>query len=76
MDRMNKQKANRIVAIAEKNIQKALKDVAGKYAKGDLVDVGCGLKPYKYIFARYVDSHFGIEEPVQTEMHYKKKRRG
>ncbi len=31
------------------------------YAKGTLLDVGCGVKPYKAAFAPFVDIHLGIE---------------
>ncbi len=38
-----------------------IKESAPKYAHGTLVDIGCGVKPYKSIFASYVDKHIGID---------------
>src|SRR3954470_3060985 len=37
-----------------------LEDVAPR-AKGRLLDVGCGQKPYERIFRPYVDEYIGIE---------------
>jgi len=62
-----------IVKIAELNIKESMIEASKKYAKGSLIDIGCGTKPYKNIFKDYVDSHFGIEEPIQNEAHYKEK---
>ncbi|VVB87094.1 Ubiquinone biosynthesis O-methyltransferase [uncultured archaeon] len=33
------------------------------YAKGRLLDVGCGTKPYKEVFADIVETHIGIDYP-------------
>lgn len=35
--------------------------VAKRYAKGRLIDIGCGIKPYKKLFAPYVDEHIGVD---------------
>jgi len=35
---------------------------ASKYAKGKLLDVGCGKKPYQYIFQSKVTSYIGIDK--------------
>lgn len=32
-----------------------------KYAKGRLLDIGCGNKPYKYLTSEYVNEHIGLE---------------
>jgi SAM-dependent methyltransferase len=32
-----------------------------KFARGTLVDIGCGMKPYKDLFDPYVDSYIGID---------------
>ncbi len=34
---------------------------ASKYAKGLLLDAGCGDKPYRHLFAKKVDRHIGID---------------
>jgi ubiquinone/menaquinone biosynthesis C-methylase UbiE len=34
---------------------------ARQYARGVLVDVGCGEKPYRSVFANHVESHVGID---------------
>jgi len=36
-------------------------DESSKYAKGKLLDVGCGDKPYYQIFSRKVDSYVGLD---------------
>ncbi len=38
-----------------------LSQVAPRFARGVLVDVGCGEKPYKRIFAPHVTRHLGID---------------
>ncbi len=38
-----------------------LSDAAAKYAKGTLVDVGCGEKPYAPLFSQYVERHIGVD---------------
>ena len=35
--------------------------VAPKNARGIMLDVGCGTKPYKSIFAPYVEKHLGLD---------------
>lgn len=42
---------------------KVLKELAPKYGKGALLDMGCGIKPYESIFQPYIDSYFGIDYP-------------
>ncbi|MCC6300737.1 MAG: class I SAM-dependent methyltransferase [Anaerolineales bacterium] len=39
----------------------ALLDVAQKYMKGRVVDIGCGTKPYKKLLAPFVAEHIGVD---------------
>jgi SAM-dependent methyltransferase len=41
-------------------IDKAIAESA-KFAHGTLLDVGCGSKPYKKVFAPFVEKHLGLE---------------
>jgi SAM-dependent methyltransferase len=34
---------------------------ASRYFKGSLVDIGCGIKPYKDILSPYITEHIGID---------------
>ncbi len=44
-----------------------LKEIAPQFARGTLVDVGCGEKPYQGIFAPFVERHLGIDiKPGQS----------
>jgi len=38
-----------------------LKKFAARYINGRLVDIGCGVKPYKNLFASYVTEHIGVD---------------
>lgn len=49
------------VCIAARNLLKGLKIAAPKYAKGKLIDLGCGIKPYESVFKTFVDSYFGVD---------------
>jgi SAM-dependent methyltransferase len=40
---------------------RALKVAAQKYFSGRLIDIGCGVKPYKKLLAPYVSEHIGVE---------------
>ena len=42
-------------------VKPVLRDNLRQYAKGRLIDIGCGVKPYKEIVAPYVDEHIGID---------------
>lgn len=46
-----------IFAIANPSLEKRL----SKYAQGTLLDVGCGVKPYKEMAAPYVQEHIGVD---------------
>lgn len=36
---------------------------ASVHARGRLLDIGCGLKPFRPLFAPYVDEHVGVDHP-------------
>jgi SAM-dependent methyltransferase len=57
--------------ITRQNILEVLKESASNYAKGSLIDMGCGMKPYENIFQPYVASYFGIDYPTFAEANYK-----
>lgn len=38
-----------------------LKMIIPKYARGKLLDIGCGNKPYKYMTKHYVTEHVGLD---------------
>lgn len=59
---------DRIVRV---NILKGILYAAPKYARGRLVDIGCGTKPYESIFMNYVDSYFGIDYEASAGVNYK-----
>jgi SAM-dependent methyltransferase len=39
----------------------ALTYAAGRYARGRLLDIGCGMKPWRSVFAPHVDAHIGAD---------------
>lgn len=41
----------------------ALMEVLNRYAKGVLLDIGCGEKPYRNLTDELVSSHFGLDHP-------------
>ncbi len=57
------------VKITRYNIFQGLKRNA-KYAKGRLIDVGCGIKPYEELFTPFVDSYFGVDYPQTMDANY------
>lgn len=58
------------VKITTDLLLKSLTEAAHKYAKGRLIDLGCGAKPYEKIFAPYVASHFGVDFSQTASLHY------
>jgi SAM-dependent methyltransferase len=40
---------------------------ASAYARGTLLDIGCGLRPYEPIFSRRVDRYIGLDWPSLPE---------
>jgi SAM-dependent methyltransferase len=54
----NRQAKNRI---AYRQLEAALEHAASTYARGRLVDVGCGRKAWEPLFAVHVDEHVGVD---------------
>lgn len=48
-------------AVAKRQLDSAMRLAASQHARGRLVDIGCGLKPYAEIFAPYVEDHVGVD---------------
>jgi len=44
-------------------VKNTLKAFAPIYLKGDLLDIGCGIKPYHDLLKPYVNKHIGIDYP-------------
>ena len=42
-------------------MEQALVYAAKRYARGRLVDIGCGSKPWRTLFAPYVSEHVGVD---------------
>lgn len=42
---------------------------ARKYAKGKLIDIGCGRMPYRKIFEPLVDSYIGVDHPQVSKLY-------
>ena len=54
--------AHEIKNILVNNIHdRMLKTYATTYIRGCLIDIGCGIKPYKKKLAAYVTKHVGID---------------
>ena len=47
--------------IAYRQLESALEYAASTYARGRLVDVGCGRKAWEPLFAAHVDEHVGVD---------------
>ena len=56
--------------IAAINLRRGIEEIATKYAKGDLIDLGCGVKPYRSIFCKYVESYFGVDLKETASSNY------
>ena len=48
-----------------------LKEKAEKFAKGKLIDLGCGTKPYEKLFDFFIDSYYGVDYPITADVNYK-----
>ncbi len=48
--------------LARIGIARAMRAVAPQ-ARGDLVDIGCGLRPYQSLFAPHIERYIGIDYP-------------
>jgi SAM-dependent methyltransferase len=42
---------------------RALRDLAGKYVAGRLIDIGCGVKPYQRMLEGLTTEHVGVDHP-------------
>ena len=47
--------------IAYRVMEQVLEYSAERYARGRLLDIGCGSKPWRGLFAAHVDEHIGID---------------
>ncbi len=56
--------------ISRQNIVLAMRYAAQKYARGNMIDVGCGSKPYQPIFEPYINTYFGIDYPPTAMTNY------
>lgn len=56
--------------IASELAFRALSDAAPKHARGRLLDLGCGAKPYQSVFAPHVSSHYGVDFGGTADLHY------
>ncbi len=59
-----------VYKIAAELILLKLEELVPKYARGQLIDLGCGTKPYEYLFSSHVDSYFGVDFGQTAEAHY------
>jgi len=57
------------VKITREHILRGLTYAARKYARGKLVDLGCGGKPYEPVFRSYVRSYLGVDNPATFSDH-------
>lgn len=60
------------VKITAEHLLKGLRETASRYAKGKLLDIGCGTKPYEKIFKPFTESYFGIDYPITADKNYGK----
>ena len=49
---------------------RCLTEAAGRHARGRLIDLGCGAKPYEAVFAPFIDSYFGVDFGATADLHY------
>jgi SAM-dependent methyltransferase len=47
--------------IAYRVMEEVLTYAGSRYAHGRMLDIGCGSKPWKGLFAQYVDEHIGVD---------------
>jgi len=47
--------------LVNKIVMSELMILAPYYAKGRLIDIGCGEKPLKHLFSKYVTEHIGVD---------------
>ena len=58
---MNHPRASRHNWLIYKVLDPEIQQAASRYAKGKMLDVGCGVKPYREMFAPYVTEHIGLD---------------
>lgn len=58
------------VKITTELARRALAEAAPKYARGRLVDLGCGARPYEALFKPHVTSYFGVDFGATAGLHY------
>lgn len=56
--------------IASELAFRCLAEAAPAHARGRLLDLGCGAKPYQAIFAPFVASHYGVDFKGTADLHY------
>lgn len=56
--------------ITDDTLRAALGGAASKHARGRLLDLGCGTKPYEPLFAPHVASYYGVDFGGTSELHY------
>ena len=39
-------------------------ELGNKYIKGKLIDIGCGIKPFKEMLSHFVTEHIGVDHEV------------
>lgn len=49
--------------LAKRQLENAIVGAAELHARGRLIDIGCGEKPYRTLFAPYVTEHIGVDHP-------------
>lgn len=55
--------------ITRENLRRGLL-YSTKYATGSLVDLGCGVKPYKTMFEQVVEHYYGVDYKITSEKNY------
>jgi predicted TPR repeat methyltransferase len=55
--------------ITLKNLKSGLEKTT-KYARGKLLDLGCGIKPYQSIFNKHIDSYYGVDMKETAKSNY------
>ena len=58
------------IKIASELLWTKLEQVASLHAKGRLVDLGCGTKPYEPLFAPYITEYVGVDFKDASSLHY------
>lgn len=58
------------VKVTEELTRRRLSAAAARHARGKLIDLGCGAKPYAGLFAPFVSSHFGVDFGETAGLHY------